>query len=139
MALIVIGVDQATKTLALHYLSDGPVRVIGPFSLELVYNSGAAFSLGAGYSPVLAAIAVILIIVLWRAARGATSAWTTVALGLVLGGAVGNLIDRLLRGNGGAVIDFVNLKYWPTFNVADSSIVIGVVIMIWAGISRQAR
>ncbi|MHB1487576.1 MAG: signal peptidase II [Acidimicrobiales bacterium] len=139
MAVAVVGLDQVTKTLALHYLDKGPTHVIGPLSLDLTFNSGAAFSLGTGFSPLLAAVAVVLIVILWRAGRSAVAALSCVGIGLVLGGAVGNLVDRLLRSNGGAVIDFVDFRFWPTFNLADSCIVIGVGLLIWTGLRQKTR
>lgn len=139
VALAVVGLDQITKTLALHYLEKGPAHVIGPLSLDLTFNSGAAFSLGTGFSPILAAVAVVLIVILWRTGRSAVAVLSCVGIGLVLGGAVGNLVDRLLRANGGAVIDFVDFKFWPTFNLADSCIVIGVGLLVWTGLRQKTR
>ena len=139
IAMAAVGLDQVTKTLALHYLSNGPAHVLGPLRLNLVFNSGAAFSIGTGLSPLLAAVAIVVVVILWRMAGRSATTVACVSLGLILGGAVGNLVDRLLRGNGGAVIDFIDFKFWPTFNVADSCIVIGVVLLVSSRMGRTAR
>jgi len=119
--------DQLTKSLAVAHLSR-PVHVIGPFGLALGYNSGAAFSLFTGAAPVIAAVAVVLVGALAWLARRASSTGMAVALGLVLGGALGNLADRALRGHHGQVVDFVTFPHWPTFNLADACITVGVIL-----------
>jgi signal peptidase II len=96
----------------------------------LTYNRGAAFSLGSGASPVIEAIAVVLVvIVLWfsgRLARGGGHLATIVGFGLVSGGALSNLVDRVARHHHGAVVDFIQLvSWWPIFNVADAAITVG--------------
>jgi signal peptidase II len=115
-------------------LDDGPVSIIGAdVELRLSRNSGAAFSLFQGFTPVLAVLAVVITVVLVRAVRRAEDRLSVVALALVLGGAAGNLIDRIARSPGfleGAVIDFVKVGSFPTFNVADSAITIGALLLI---------
>ncbi|HVC24278.1 MAG TPA: signal peptidase II [Acidimicrobiales bacterium] len=131
IAAVVVAVDQVTKSLAVEHLSAGPVHVVGPISLALAYNSGIAFSIGSGLTlPIVIAVAALVGVVAW-AARGASSAGATAAFGLVLGGALGNLSDRLLRGHRGAVVDFVHVGFWPTFNVADACIVCGCAALAW--------
>lgn len=129
VAALVIGLDQVTKSLAVARLSAGPVHVIGPVSFALAYNSGIAFSLFTGLTLPIILIVVTLIGLLSYLARGASSAKVAVALGMILGGALSNLSDRLFRGHGGAVVDFVHTSFWPTFNVADASIVLGCVLL----------
>lgn len=129
IASVVVAVDQSTKSLAQHYLRSGPVHVVGPLSLHLTYNSGVAFSIGQGHPAVVIGIAAgLVVLLLWAVTRisGTTSA---VAMGLILGGALGNLSDRVFRPLGGAVVDFVATGFWPTFNVADSCIVLGCVLL----------
>ena len=126
----VVIVDQLTKSWALHRLSSGPIHVIGTLDLQLARNTGASFSLFQGKAVVLVPVAVALIGVLgamaWRSATGGRAA----IVGLIIGGALGNLSDRLFRGDHGAVGDFIALHVWPTFNVADSCIVVGCGLLL---------
>lgn len=134
VAAVVVVADQLTKWLALRTLDDGPVVLIDGFlQFRLVRNSGGAFSLlpGAGSFIALAAVAAVVVILLTvhRISRNGEA----VALGLVLGGAVGNLIDRVARGAGfldGEVVDFIDFDFFPTFNVADSAITIGAILAV---------
>jgi signal peptidase II len=130
VAATVVSADQVTKTLAVDHLTGGPVHVIGPFSFALAYNSGVAFSLFAGVGLPIVLLALCLVgLVVWFA-RGTPSRTGSVAIGLVAGGAVGNLSDRLFRNDGGAVVDFIHTGFWPTFNVADASVVCGCVLLV---------
>jgi signal peptidase II len=133
VAVVVVAVDQATKTWAVDRLSRGSIHVVWKLDLQLTYNSGAAFSFAQGWGPVLGAVAVIAVLVMLGAVRRVQSTPIAVALGLVVGGALGNLWDRVLRHHG-AVIDFIALHFWPTFNVADSCIVVGGImagVLLW--------
>jgi signal peptidase II len=136
----VVVVDQLTKTWALHHL-EVPRHVIGPTNFLLTFNSGAAFSIGRGVTPIIETVVVVMVVWLLmlssRASRSA-SLGVVIGLGLLLGGAVGNLIDRLFRHNHGAVIDFIQLvSWWPVFNVADASIVIGVIVLALSYLTRS--
>lgn len=125
-----VAADQVTKELALRSLSDGPVDLVpGAVTLRLTYNSGGAFGVLQGLSGLflVATLVIVALIVLW-ALRLEDRRWA-VPLGLVLGGGVGNVTDRLLRSSGGRVVDFVDLHVWPVFNLADSSIVVGVCLI----------
>ena len=130
VAAVVVLVDQLTKWWAVSRLSQGPIHMVGTLDLELQHNTGSAFSLFQGDAAVLVVIAVVLVGVLlvlaWRAPTWGRAA----VLGLILGGALGNLADRLFRGDHGAVIDFIALHFWPTFNVADSCIVVGCILLV---------
>lgn len=138
IAICVLGIDQVTKTLALDHLGR-PVHVIGPFSLQLEFNSGIGFSLGAGFGlPIVLIGFAGLAAFAWRR-RHELSLPIAIASGLVLGGALGNLSDRLFRGNGGAVIDFIHTSFWPTFNVADSSVVCGCVMVFIISLRNHER
>jgi signal peptidase II len=131
-AATVLAADQVTKSLAVSRLAKGPIQLIGPLSLQLGYNTGAAFSVGAGFTlPIIVIVVVLILLLIWFA-QGAPSKSAALGTGMILGGAIGNLSDRLFRGHGGAVVDFIHLGFWPTFNVADASIVIGTVIVILA-------
>lgn len=138
----VVAVDQWTKSLAVAHLHR-PAHLLGPFGLSLGYNSGSAFSLFTRSAPVLAVVSAVLGALLVLAATRARRASVSVGLGLVLGGAVGNLADRLFRGHGGSVVDFITLSHWPTFNVADASITIGAVFLVvlawWRPLPRAGR
>ena len=127
VAAVVVLVDQLTKSWAVHRLSHGSIHVVWKLDFELSYNSGASFGLGRGWAPVIATLAVATVVVLVAAVRHVRSTFLAVALGLVIGGALGNLADRVFRGHHGAVVDFVALHFWPTFNVADACVVVGAV------------
>jgi signal peptidase II len=147
VAALVVIADQLSKTWALHHLP--PDRhLFGPVWLVLTFNSGAAFSLGRGVTPIVEAIVVVLVVwllVFSRRASRAASVPEAVGLGLLLGGAAGNLIDRVFRHHHGAVIDFIDAvrvgshDWWPVFNVADAAIVVGVIILILSFIRRSSR
>lgn len=142
LAVVVIAADQVTKTWAVDHLQPyGSVHyVFGSLSLILTLNSGAAFSLGRGVTPVLevvAALLVVSLVVLSRRTRRA--GWLfSVGTGLLLGGAVSNLGDRIFRHHGGAVIDFISMarvgdhNWWPIFNLADAAITVGAVVLVIA-------
>lgn len=129
VAVVVVVVDQLTKSWAVHRLSHGSIHVIWKLDLQLTYNSGSAFSLAQGWAPVLGSVAVVIVVVLLAVLRKVRSRVLAAALGLVVGGALGNLADRVVRSHHGAVVDFIALHFWPTFNVADSCIVVG---SLWA-------
>ncbi len=129
VVVAVVAIDQSTTSLAEADLRH-PVHLVGPLGLALGYNSGSAFSLFTGAPAVLAAVSLVLVgVLVWLAWR-ARSAGMAVAVGLVLGGALGNLADRAFRGHHGDVVDFITLTHWPTFNVADASITVGVVALV---------
>ncbi|MBM3672423.1 MAG: signal peptidase II [Actinobacteria bacterium] len=136
-AAIVVGilaVDQLTKAWAVSELEDGPISIIGDdVELHLTYNSGGAFSLFRGFTPLLAVLAIVIAVVLVRSVRQTQDRWTLVALSLVLAGALGNLADRAFRPPSflsGKVVDFVSVGSFPTFNVADSAITIGAILLV---------
>ena len=137
VALAVVVVDQLTKWWASEALDEGRViDIVWTLRLNLVFNSGAAFSTGRGLGPVLGVFAVIIVFVLVRMGRLYNSPAMAVALGAVLGGALGNLLDRAFRGGsggflGGHVVDFVDFQWWPVFNVADIAIVCGAIGLAW--------
>lgn len=132
-AVTVVAVDQLTKSWALRALDDGPVHVLWTLRFNLSFNSGAAFGLGQGLAPLFMVVAIGVLVALVALGRtAATTTATVVALGLVVGGAAGNLIDRFLRAHDGAVVDFVDLQWWPIFNVADAAITIGALLFVVA-------
>jgi signal peptidase II len=130
----VVAVDQATKSWAVAALDRGPTSIIGDdVELRLSRNTGGAFSLFQGFTPLLAVIAIALTVLLVHALRRTDDTWIVVALALVLGGAIGNLVDRAVRSPGflrGAVVDFVSIGGFPTFNTADAAITTGAVLLV---------
>ena len=133
VAAVVVAADQLTKSWAVGRLSHGSIHVVWKLDLILTYNTGSAFSLAQGWGTVIAGIAVILVVGLLIAASRSRSDAMALSLGLIVGGALGNLTDRFVRGRH-AVVDFVALHFWPTFNVADASIVVGAIVaglLLW--------
>jgi signal peptidase II len=130
----IVAIDQLTKAWAVSALADGPKHLVGDLVVfDLARNSGSAFSRFQGYTPVLAVLAIVITVFLARSLRQTTDRWMLVGLVLVLGGALGNLADRLARSPGflrGHVVDFVAIGWWPVFNFADSCITIGAIILI---------
>jgi signal peptidase II len=134
LAAAVIAADQVTKAVAEATLTDGPVTVVGDLlRLRLTYNTGAAFSTATHLTEALTVLATLVSVALIVGIlRSRSLAWC-LALGLLLGGAVGNLIDRLTRDPGfarGAVVDFLELPRWPVFNLADAGVVLGAVTIV---------
>jgi signal peptidase II len=130
--------DQLTKAWAVRALDDDTVDLVWTLRLRLSFNTGAAFGLGRGLGPLLVAGAVLVLAgLLAVGTRSVDTAAAAVALGLLVGGAVGNLIDRLLGGHGGAVVDFIDLQWWPAFNVADAAITCGAVLLVVAQLRRE--
>jgi signal peptidase II len=130
IAALVVLVDQLTKWWAVDRLDTGPIHVIWTLDLELNRNTGSAFSLFQGDAAVLVVIAVVLVTVLLVLVYRSASMSRAAIFGLIIGGAVGNLSDRLFRGDHGAVVDFIDFHFWPTFNVADASIVVGCLLLV---------
>lgn len=148
-AAIVVLVDLVTKQLAVALLAGAePVRLLGG-AVYLIYatNSGAAFSLGSSYTFVFPFIAVVVAVAIGVMAWRLRSVPWAVALGLVLGGATGNLGDRLFRPPGpllGEVVDMISLfdpygRAWPVFNAADSALVAGVAFAAWLELTGRRR
>jgi signal peptidase II len=133
-AAVVVAADQLIKYLVVRHLAGRPpVRLIGDF-LQFRYatNSGGAFSLLTGAPVFFALMAIVVIGGILYAGGRARGLPVAVALGLLLGGAVGNLLDRLLRGDlplRGEVVDFIKVGPWPVFNLADSCIVVGGILL----------
>jgi signal peptidase II len=138
---LVLILDRVTKTWAGSTLPGHPVDLIrGVLTLRYETNSGGAFSLGQNapwlFASASLAVSLVIVVTAFRHTRTVTA----VALGLILGGALGNLIDRVVRGDGlvgGRVIDFIDLHWWPVFNLADGAIVVGALMLGFA--SWQGR
>jgi signal peptidase II len=131
----VLVLDRGTKVWAERALVDHPMEVIpGVLTLRFTSNSGGAFSLGQSAPWFFAAATIVVSAVIVITAFRARAVLTSTALGLILGGALGNLADRAIRGPGlrGHVVDFIDLHVWPVFNVADSAVVIGALLLAWS-------
>jgi len=131
----VVVLDQVAKAIAVATLEGEPsVEVLGQWlQLTFVRNSGAAFSLAGSYTILISALAIGVSFFIVRTARTLSSTWWAVVLGAILGGALGNLIDRLFRSPGpfrGHVVDFLQLPNWPIFNVADMSLVGAAILAV---------
>ncbi|HET8601871.1 MAG TPA: signal peptidase II [Segeticoccus sp.] len=135
MAVVVYALDRATKAWAVGHLTPGqPQDLVGSvLRLNLINNPGAAFSMATSATWLLTLIAVgVVVAILYTVRRLHSWGWAW-ALGLLLGGACGNLTDRMIRPPGpgrGHVVDFLQLPHWPIFNVADSSIVCAAVLIV---------
>jgi signal peptidase II len=140
IAAVVVCADQLTKWWAVTRLPRGTIHIIGSLRFNLAYNTGTAFSIGnsRNIGPVIALLAVVVIVLFLLSGGSARRASGVVAGGLVIGGALGNLADRAFRDHagflGGAVVDFIDLQWWPVFNVADSAIVVGACVAVFANL-----
>ncbi|HSO94440.1 MAG TPA: signal peptidase II [Acidimicrobiia bacterium] len=144
IVVTVLALDQATKAWAVSSLAHEPTSIIGTtVEFRLSRNPGSAFSLFQTLTPLLAVVAVGIALMLVRAMRRTDDQIVIVALALVLAGAFGNLADRLFRSPGwlrGAVVDFIHVGRFPTFNVADSAITIGAVLLVgWTLLGNRSR
>lgn len=136
----VLAVDRITKVLAERKLQGAPVELIpGVLDLRYTTNPGGAFGLFDGIPWLFVTISVVVIAAIVVVSRRLPTTGSAVGLGLVLGGATGNLIDRAIRGPGfsGEVVDFIDLQVWPIFNLADSAIVVGAAILLLSGLRRE--
>ena len=135
--------DVGSKILAVAALSGHPPVTLlgGLITLQLYRNAGAAFGVGPSFTAIYALVAAAVLATIMRVSGRLQSWLWTIALGLVLGGAAGNLVDRLFRSPGpmrGFVIDWIKLPYFPeTFNIADSAVTLGVALLILASIRGQ--
>lgn len=140
IALIIVFLDQLTKFFVTRNFSlyqSVPV-IKGVFHLTLVHNRGAAFGILKGQAPLFIFTAVIAIIMIYAGLRNGAHkklSVSTISLSFILAGAIGNLIDRILLGY---VIDFLDFRVWPVFNVADSAITIGAILLGWS-ILKEGR
>ncbi len=143
LAAGVVAADQASKHWALNRLDDNRViELIGSLQFNLAFNKGMAFSQGQGLGPLIAVVATVVIVWLLVSLRSAGGGLNTFGIGLVIGGAAGNLIDRAFRGDAwlrGAVVDFIDLQWFPIFNIADMAINIGAGALILNAIVSSRR
>jgi signal peptidase II len=127
--------DQATKRWAVDALVDRDVHIVWTLRLHLSFNTGMAFSQGQNWGPIIGVVALVVIVALLLSLRRQPGRLTDLAVGLIVGGAIGNFADRLFRSPGwlrGAVVDFIDLQWFPIFNVADMAITIGGGLLVLA-------
>jgi lipoprotein signal peptidase len=134
VAVAVLALDIVSKALVVAYLANRQIHLLGGFlTLRESRNPGAAFSLGTSLTVMYSAIAVAVIVVILRTSRRIRSLPWAITLGLLLGGATGNLMDRIFRSPGlfrGWVVDWIQVPHWPVFNLADSAIVCGGILAV---------
>ena len=139
-ASVVVLLDRITKIWALDALADGDRVVIdGLLGFQLTSNTGAAYGLFKGGGSLIAVAAIVASGLIVYALRSVERRFEAVTLGAIMGGALGNLIDRIVRGPGwfdGAVVDWIETPLWPNFNIADSAISVGAVLLILATFRR---
>ncbi len=129
ITLLVVVLDQLSKSWAQSHLASHSISLFGPLKLKLEYNTGFAFSLGRGHPYIIALFVLFALAVLAYATFKVAKTTMLVGIALLAGGALGNFVDRIFRNNGGGVIDFIYLRFWPTFNIADAAVVLGVAVI----------
>jgi signal peptidase II len=144
IAAVVIA-DQVSKNWALDSLSDGrTIDLVWTLRFNLVFNSGMAFSQGQGLGRLIGLLAIGVAVWLWFSLRKSTSRLSVIGTSMLIGGALGNVVDRMFRGEkwlAGAVVDFIDLQWFPVFNIADSAVTVGAAMLIFSSVatSRKAR
>jgi signal peptidase II len=140
----VLLLDQLTKAWALSALDAGrTIDLVWTLRFRLIFNTGAAFSQGEGLGPLLAILVLVVVGLLVRLGARTGDPVARLCIGVIIGGALGNLADRAFRSGdgflGGAVVDFVDLQWWPVFNLADAAVVVGGATIVLRGIRGGAR
>jgi signal peptidase II len=139
---VVLAADQLSKAWAVNQLASRTINVGWTLRFFLTYNSGTAFSLGPGRGQLISVVAVVVVGAVLFTARNDSTLLGAVARGLIVGGAAGNLLDRVLRAHdgllSGRVVDFIDFQWWPVFNIADSAVVIGCLLLVINMVFRPA-
>ena len=135
-AVAILVLDILTKGWAVSALSDGrDIHIFWTLHFALTHNEGMAFSTGTNIGPFIGMLAIVVIAILVATMRKQSNTMSLVATGCIVGGATGNVLDRVFRGTGfmnGAVVDFIDLRWWPVFNVADIGIVCGAIAVAYS-------
>ena len=135
-AVAILVLDILTKGWAVSALSDGrDIHIFWTLHFALTHNEGMAFSTGTNIGPFIGMLAILVIAILVATMRKQSNTMSLVATGCIVGGATGNVLDRVFRGTGfmnGAVVDFIDLRWWPVFNVADIGIVCGAIAVAFS-------
>jgi signal peptidase II len=133
VAVAVVAVDQLTKWWAARTLDDRNIDVFWTLRFHLSHNTGMAFSRGQNWGPLIGVVALVIVVVLLLSVKRTSNRLSEITVGLIIGGAIGNIIDRLVRHPGwlrGGVVDFIDFQWFPIFNVADMAITIGGGLLI---------
>ena len=134
--------DQITKWLALGHLENGKVvELFWTLQMRLVRNAGVSFGQGSELGQLVSVVVFVVIVVLVKVAVNSKDRRTAVLYGLIIGGALGNLTDRIFRKSDGflkgEVVDFIDFQWWPVFNIADSAVVIGCLLLVVNGLRSE--
>jgi len=134
--------DQLSKWLALEHLENGKVvELFWTLQMRLVHNAGVSFGKGAELGQLVSVVVFVVIMVLIKVAVNSKDRRTSVLYGLIIGGALGNLTDRIFRKSDGflkgEVVDFIDFQWWPVFNIADSAVVIGCLLLVVNGLFSE--
>lgn len=142
VAGLVVVIDQVSKWWAVSALSGSPIDVVWTLRFNLVYNFGMAFGQGRGFGPLISVVGLVIVAVLLVSVARGSRELNWFGVGLVVGGAIGNIIDRLVRDPywlRGGVVDFIDLQWFPVFNLADIAINIGAAILIISALLQGRR
>jgi signal peptidase II len=139
IAVPVLIADQVSKHWALRALADGPIDLFWTLRFRLVFNPGMAFSQGQNLGPLIGLVSLVVIAALLTSVARGSEFGPPMAIGLVVGGAAGNLVDRVFRQRAwlrGEVVDFIDFQWFPVFNLADVAINVGVALLLLSAITR---
>lgn len=142
LAALIIVFDQITKQLAVSRLADGAVDIAWTLKFRLTFNSGMAFGAGSSFGPIIAIGAFVVVMFLAKSLSRQPRLINRLAIGVLVGGASGNLLDRLFRSPGflrGSVVDFIDFGWFPVFNVADIAINVGAALLVLSVLSDGRR
>jgi len=143
IAAVIVGLDQLSKHWAVSQLNDGhTVHVLWTLQFNLAFNGGMAFGRGQGLGPVIGVIATVVVVVLVLSLRQSENKMSIIGVGLIVGGAMGNIIDRLFRGDAwlhGKVVDFIDFQWFPIFNVADICVNVGGGLLVLSYLLFQPK
>ena len=135
VALFIIVADQLTKHWAVNELVDRDIDIVWTLRFNLSYNTGMAFSRGESLGPIIGVVALVVVVVLLLSIKRQPGRLTDVAVGMIVGGAIGNVIDRLFRQDAwfrGGVVDFIDFQWFPIFNIADIGVTVGGALLVLA-------
>lgn len=127
--------DQLTKHWAVNSLADRDIDVVWTLRFHLSFNTGMAFSRGQNLGPVIGVVALVVVVALLLSLKRQPGRLTDIAVGMIIGGAIGNVLDRLFRGDAwlrGGVVDFIDFQWFPIFNVADMGVTVGGALLVLA-------